>query len=404
MLRSFFSALALALACAPAPPPEPCTGPAPTKGPWVTRMTATSVRIAWEAREPGCAEVSLAPEGDAAATPRIAAGAFTPFEVTAGYGEDILPDGDEDATGTFYMAAVDATSLQAGTCYAYRLRTAAGDVPARFCAARPPGQATTFLAIGDTNPVLGRTKDVLVQVLPSNPDFSLHLGDVQYYASVIETWTIWAREMAPLLRAGAFLPAIGNHEYEDALGDQEFAQYYARFFPEPGADGTTDWYHFASGGLDFFSLNTELALETGSPQVEWVSGALATAAARQGHVLSIVYMHRPLYSLSNYEPNKPRRAVLEPLFKAHKVPLVLAGHVHAYERFEVDGITHVVSGGGGGRLSDVDARAADAEAPLRKAAAQRYHAVLLDFDGATVRGRAIDKDGAEFDTFTVTAP
>ena len=66
----------------------------------------------------------------------------------------------------------------------------------------------TFLAIGDTNPALGHTQGVLEHTLTRSPEFTVHLGDMQYYSSIIESWQLWFSMMQPLLSQGAILPCI----------------------------------------------------------------------------------------------------------------------------------------------------------------------------------------------------
>ena len=70
------------------------------------------------------------------------------------------------------------------------------DVPAteirgRFCTARPADQPFKFFAVGDTNPILGHTVPVFQYTLPEKPDFIVHVGNLQYYSSVAETWAYW---------------------------------------------------------------------------------------------------------------------------------------------------------------------------------------------------------------------
>jgi hypothetical protein len=66
------------------------------------------------------------------------------------------------------------------------------------------------------------------------------------------------------------------------------------------------------------------------------------------------------------------------------VRLVLSGHMHGYERFEVgdddNRITYVTTAGGGGSIGDVDMNVPNypADVPYRKAASPAYHALLVD--------------------------
>src|SRR5687767_10199540 len=129
-----------------------------------------------------------------------------------------------DLPGTYYPTEVVLTGLEPGRCYRYTLdaEPARGG---RVCTARPSGDPFTFLAIGDTNPALGSTEGLLEHVLAEGPDFTVHTGDIQYYASVFESWVSWYDVMGPMLQQGAFEPSIGNHESEI---EGEFENYYTR--------------------------------------------------------------------------------------------------------------------------------------------------------------------------------
>ena len=53
--------------------------------------------------------------------------------------------------------------------------------------------------------------------------------------------------MRPLLRQGAFMPSVGNHEYEL---DYEFQDYYERLFGGAGFDSSAvEYYRFQSGDV-----------------------------------------------------------------------------------------------------------------------------------------------------------
>src|SRR6202011_6040550 len=137
-----------------------------------------------------------------------------------------------DYAGTWYMHQASLAGLAPATCYKYAL-DADPAITARFCTARAPGDPIRFLAIGDTNPSLGpTTTNVLQHVLPKNPDFTVNGGDIENYASLIETAALWMKLMAPLLRQGAFMPAIGNHDGDQQTGEphDKFEQYTQRFF------------------------------------------------------------------------------------------------------------------------------------------------------------------------------
>lgn len=385
-------AAVLLISCSPPPAPKPPCDVAPlTKGPWALRATETSASVLWESREAGCVEVGLLREDAGDETKEtVAKGTATESNVTVAYGED-LGVKPADVAGAFQLNEVKLTGLSPGTCYRYRL--AGANVSGRFCTARPGAQPIRFLALGDTASHWGEFGKLQAS-MPKDADFVVHLGDIQYYSSIQETWQSWFRDAATMLRSGAFFPCIGNHELE-LIG--ELDAYYLRFFPSPGV-GTPRWYRFSSGGVAFFSVDTESPLTAGSPQLEWLARELAAAKAEPGWRTSVVFFHKPIYTLSLHAPLTAVRATVEPLLIANGVKLVMQGHNHVYERFQVGDITYVTSGGGGAPLYDPDANtgAFANDVALRQKALKKYHLVEVTF-GAMLKIRALDQTGAELD-------
>ncbi len=381
----------LAAACGP-PPPKPCDPGAVSKGPWVMRVTETSATVFWESKATGCVEVRFLPERSGEVAEQVAAGTATETAVTLAYGTEVAFRPADEA-GTFFVNEVPLTGLTQGACYGYRV--SGTDLGGRFCTARPDGAPVRFLALGDTASRWGELQK-LEASMPARPDFVVHLGDIQYYASILETWQSWFRDAAPLLRAASFHPCIGNHEAELT---SELEQYYLRLFPSPGT-GTPRWYRFESGGAHFFSLDTESPLTAGSDQLAWLAAELAAVKEAPGWRTSVVFFHKPIYTLSTHRPLTDVRAALEPLFVAHGVKLVLQGHNHVYERFQVGEITYVTSGGGGAPLYNPDENVSSYanEVPLRQKALKAYHLVEVTI-GAGLKIRALGSAGEELDVF-----
>ena len=328
-------------------------------------------------------------------------GVQTAAEVEASY--DFINAVTPDLPGTYYLTEAKATGLESGTCYGYKLDAEPARA-GRFCTARSSGEDFRFMAIGDTNPAIGDTAGVLEHVLVHKPDFSVHMGDLQYYESVFESWATWFPLMAPLLRAGPMMPCVGNHEDEI---DFEFEDYYVRLFGGAGFDSDqVDYYRFQSGGVWFFSVSTEIDLKPGSKQAQWLEAQIADAAQQPGYRLGVVFMHKPFYTLSKYSQKSGEREHFKPIFEKHGVKLALFGHVHGYERFVDGNVTYVVSGGGGAALHDLDEKKDERPevAALRAAAAKEYHAMLFEVKGAELIGKAISNTGVELDSFTIALP
>lgn len=376
---------------------------APSKGPWVIRMEPTRLRVRWESRG-SVTMPAIELRGADGAMLRTVTASNEETHVSTLYTG--LPGvGDPDLDGSWYVHTADVTELAPGTCYRYAI-VGFPETAARACTAHDDAdrRAIRFMAIGDTDPVLGHTDGTLAAIGAMDPEFTVHLGDMQYYSAITETYVVWFRRMAPMLRWGAVLPSIGNHENE--LQKREFADYYARLFRDDGRDGELEWYHYATGGVHFFSLSTEANTATAPRQLAWLSGRLAEVEALPNYRFTVLYFHRPLYTVGDTSPRIDLRESLGQLAATHRVPLVLAGHMHGYERFEVGPVTYITSGGGGGIIGNVNENVAryPADAMLRRASGPWYHGMLFTITEHTLRGQAIDETGAVRDSFEKTVP
>ena len=357
----------------------PCGSSGVSKGPWSLHVDGTSAVVRWEAcRQGSPAKLTFQPEtgGD----PRSVESAEAAFVVTRTTAAPLDPKATPDFAGTWYMHEAALGGLAPSTCYRYQL-TADASLTGRFCTARASGEALRFMAIGDTNPALGHTAGTLKYALAKNPDFVLHGGDIQYYASTLETWASWFPIMNPMLRQGAFLPAIGNHESENAA---EYTEYSTRFFGGAGFDGDSGYYRFESAGVWFFSVDTEDPVTADSPQGKWLTASLSDAMTKPGFRFSVVFFHKPLVTCGDTGDAPVARAQLEPLFISSHVALVLQAHMHGYERFAFSGITYVTTAGGGGLIVEPDKNIARAYCDKRGASGNFYHATLFEL-GAPAR-------------------
>jgi predicted phosphodiesterase len=381
----------------------------PTKGPWALRMTTTGATIRWEtAHEPDQVALRYGPvNGDAMQTVE---GSTRTAEVPLGHGVDNRIVWKPDFPGTYFMHEVVLDDLEPGTCYRYQI-VGFSEHGGRVCtsyAATNHDETIRVLALGDTSPITGTTQELLEQTLPKEPQFTVHLGDLQYYTTAAETWTIWFEEMAPMLEAGAFMPCIGNHENEKE--GQEFEHYYKRFWKGGVAeDGNLYRHHFQTGGVHWFAFNSENDIGPEpefESQFEWLDQRLGEVAQTEGFRMSIVYFHRPIYTVGDHSPALNLRERLVPILERHDVPLVLQGHNHAYERFEKNGITYLVAGGGGSGLNDIDVTESNhpEDAEFRVTAGMYSHAAMLEIEGSTIHVEIVDPEGQVRDEFDVTTP
>jgi len=134
-----------------------------------------------------------------------------------------------------------------------------------------------------------------------------------------------------LLDAGVkFYASLGNH-------DETNERLYKPF----NMDGKR-YYTFKRGNAEFFVLDSNYM---DREQLDWLQVQLTGSHA----AWKICYFHHPLYSDARaHGPDTDLRKLLEPLFQAHGVSVVFAGHEHVYERLKPqNGIYYFVLGNSG---------------------------------------------------------
>jgi len=230
---------------------------------------------------------------------------------------------------------------------------------------------------------------VLEQLEDVRSDFVLLTGDVAYNDGTraqIE-YNVFAvyREMMSLV---PFFPAIGNHDYHtDEAGP--FREAFA-LFENGGAQGLERWYSFDWGPVHVTVLDTE---KVGDTQKSWLEADLAASDAP----FTVVVLHRPPFSSGSHGSSDGVRDAFVPLF-ANRVDLVLAGHDHDYERtHEIDGVTYIVTGGGGIGTRSVG------DSEFTALSVQVAHFVHVSVDESEMRVVAIDGMGESFDSIVIPA-
>lgn len=272
--------------------------------------------------------------------------------------------------------------------------------------AAPPAAGAGFRLGWIADTMAPVSTDAVAVLVAQTPDLVIHGGDLQYMSSPFDTWGGYFAAMAPLTRSAAVHTIVGNHEYEE---QNEFDVHYLRLLAGQGDDGAVgDRHAFTWGAVRFICMNSEedFGVEDG-PQQAWLLAELDAATQDDGIEHIIVAFHRPLYSFSKHQPRREARAVLHPLFRDAGVRLVLAGHVHAYERFEHEGVTYLVDGGGGALSYDPNEdleeieRDHPEEIERRIIASRSMGVTTVDVDGGSLSVTRYDLQGEVVDTFTI---
>ena len=230
----------------------------------------------------------------------------------------------------------------------------------------PPVKTYVVAAAGDiagegagddeTAAVLDRLAPSIVLTTGDNAYPDGTLSDFQaYYAPT------WGRHRSRTR------PTPGNHDYhtEGAMG---YFTYFGSRAPGP-------YYSFDLGAWHLISLNSEISMDEGSAQYEWLQQDLASTTAR----CTLAYWHKPRFTAGKYRDFTFTTPIWRLLYVA-KAEVVLNGHDHNYQRYglltpdgspaPVRGIREFVVGTGGRSLYELSAD------PRRDEAQARVNGVL----------------------------
>lgn len=222
-------------------------------------------------------------------------------------------------------------------------------------------------------------QQVIDQIGAEAPAFLVSTGDFVFRGFHAEDWTYFDRAIKPLRDRGIqIFPAIGNHEVgpfpnlwgpavfkeiekdtERHIASRGLENYYKEF---PNIS-YKPWYSVRYANCYFLILDSELADDQSNAasaqeqvqeqvQDQWIRTQLDSIPSDVDYVF--VALHRPPYTALTDAVHKPRptQIALSKLVEARQQNsrahiIVIAGHVHNYERFQHNGVAYIVSGGGG---------------------------------------------------------
>ena len=295
---------------------------------------------------------------------------------------------ESDASPPRRHHEVVLTGLEPGTSYRYQVRLDGAPLaPERTFQTWPAGgdEGLRFAVLGDTQTGHTIHRSIVERIASWEPDFVLHTGDLVADGTSTADWLTFFDLEAPLLAQRLLFPTLGNH---DMGPDNLFA-----FFDPPGSQ---PWYTFQVGPARFITLQIDgrQSYDEGSEQYRWLEALLEENELPW----VIVWFHMPPFSASSERPEEVSiRQELVPLFDRYAVDLVLNGHDHNYQRYEVGHVTYIVTGGGGGNL-----HAAAPEADGLGAYAMAHHFVGIRIQAGTLTGEAIAPDGSVIDRFSIS--
>jgi hypothetical protein len=251
------------------------------------------------------------------------------------------------------------------------------------------------------------------KVAEEKPDAMLVTGDIPFRGSSSSDWQIFRAEADSWWQDHLRVyPTVGNHEVipEPKSG---YVNYFAAFPQLHGHHA----YSVLLGNVYVLSLNSTEPIWPTGYQAEWLQAQLDHLPPQVDFVFFLI--HVPLIAdvQTEFIANVPSpdfvklRGYLESrAATAHAKFIVVCGHIHNYERFERNGITHVISGGGGAKPYPVYL-IGDEDLYRENTASPNFNYVIFTIHGAHADAkmyRVVDPNAAQLsvrvsDTFAVDA-
>lgn len=197
----------------------------------------------------------------------------------------------------------------------------------------------------------------LVKAIASESPSAIFLtGDVPWHGGIVDDYKVyqsetdsWHKNRIPVF------PALGNHEFAKCDVPVCLQNWWQAF---PQLSGLR-WYSVKVGpAFRAIALDTNDSLLDGSMQRSWLEKELNSFDQQEKYVMLFLH-HPPLADteageLSSHNSRKNELVLADYLSTiAKKNPrihfLVVAGHIHNYERLEKEGVMYFVSGGGGAK-------------------------------------------------------
>lgn len=243
---------------------------------------------------------------------------------------------------------------------------------------------TQFAIVGDFG-LLGTPQEQVAALIDSwNPEFVITTGDNWYGSEITfadldlkvgRLYQKWIGEYAGAYGAGAtkqnFYPTIGNHD-RDPVGRLDISLDFYGFAKLQDLSSSAEirpFYTVVRGPLQIFVVDagydssqvnqqTKYGVSASSAQAEWLRIALLLSTARW----KLVFLHQPPYTSFHTGGTQPTLSgdgflaypALRWPFKQWGADAVIGGHIHWYERLEVDGLPYISNGAGGRAVETIN--------------------------------------------------
>jgi predicted phosphodiesterase len=308
------------------------------------------------------------------------------FETVEAVEGKLLCDGKSVTGPKGIRHQIALRGLKPGTRYSYSIQP--GGTSGSFRTSPDADGDLFFVAWGDSRTYYDRLARVAALAAKDEPDFTVHSGDLVEEGTIEEDWDRFFDAAAPLLRTGAFWPAIGNHE----VGAKQYFELFV--LPAPAS-----YYTFTAGPAQFFVLDANWTPRKDPRQVAWFAEELKKSKAR----FKFVLCHQPLVSCPDddfvFDKEWSMYGLYGRLIEEAKVAAVFQGHNHNYQRAERKGVLYITTGGAGAPLYPIGDLT-----PETKFAREVHHYVRVRLKGRTMTLEAVDWSGQVIDQDERTAP
>ena len=242
----------------------------------------------------------------------------------------------------------------------YQIVWAGAAGPPRFEVPSSSEGPLVFVTYGDTrftqreDVVNATARRALVEKIASEKPAAILIGgDLVYdgsdpadYQTYRSETAEWSQEKIPVF------PALGNHEFKGCAGDVSVCleNWWSAFGDR--SLRPYRWYSVAIGSnLVALVLDSDAPLKPGSAQRGWFEEQIAGVGEAVKFILIVLHyppVRDPLFPRMRDEKEIARYLSRHAGSLRPRV-LVVGSHVHNYERYSRDGVTYVVSGGGGAK-------------------------------------------------------
>ena len=235
----------------------------------------------------------------------------------------------------------------------------------------------------------GARKALVAKIAEEKPDAVQLTGDVPLAGNIPADYAEFVLETASWRTAHLRVyPSLGNHELVGPDKQADLENWW-RAFPQLK---DRRWYSVALGKkIYFLNIDSDVSLLPGSEQRRWIEDQVAHLSKSVEFVFVALH-HPPVADVQTHievDHNPRENEISLRDFLAHAAPasharfIVTAGHIHNYERFSRDGVTYLVSGGGGAKPYMVERTPLDL---YQTDDFPNFHYVRFTLKGKTLQG------------------